>query len=63
MQRELQSLFTAAMMDLKIKERLGRFQAFLFPLLPLGKMKHLGARLREVLDCQALRKGGLVFPT
>lgn len=45
------------------KERLGRFQALLFPLLPLGKMKHLGARLREVLDCQALRKGGLVFPT
>ena len=39
------------------KERLGRFQALLFPLLPLGKMKHLGARLREVLDCQALRKG------
>ena len=37
MQRELQLLFTAAMMDLKIKERLGRFQAFLFPLLPLGR--------------------------
>lgn len=63
MQRELQLLFTAAMMDLKVKERLGRFQAFLFPLLLLGKMNHLGARLREVLDCQALRKGGMIFPT
>ena len=45
------------------KERLGRFQALLFPLLPLGKMKHLGARLREVLDYQTLRKEGLIFPT